>query len=640
MAVMNDMLRSPPLSAHIFAQNHADAALKPMHGRPRSRTAPSTPLVEAPAAPFVAPIELPGSFPLEKLEKKPLLSLHHHSVDGKVRGNVFTQYPVDSPLGASIIRPHSSPQEATHRIPDGSNASTPMFSPRSNLQTPAQPSPRRKSAGPHGDVGTSLSNNSREDTLVSKGNDSFNLIKRPTFPALPDEPLTSSSLPSSVMTSRVGSSNAVPQLNSWQHHNTTWEQLQQVDSEAILIEQISDLRASHEAHVNSLKEAHEKEVASQRSYISFLERRRARPLLPTTESKQSLTIDTSHSSVQSGELLNSDASATTLHSFESSLGNQKRASQDAASGVEALKRKLSLCRKAQVDAVEVRRERDQLRDAAERSERRILQLKDIIRKAKDNEKALRNAAGDLEARLVAANNERTDVLEGYHEACERIRFLSEQEAVLRQELESSRNGQSCRQPSPDTEKAGEWVETVKYIRPVHGRSRSDVDMTSMRRDALSRQVQDLRRHVANKDAHIRRLEEVLSAGPVEEKSSQNTSALARSTRISELEESLEKHKQLLADAQANSERYNSLLHHELRRQTRSSLDKAHTVTPKIEAEASVMVTEKISQLKAQSDTHASTSFESATPGESQQEPLAVVLEKELEHCIKEIIHNK
>lgn len=143
------------------------------------------------------------------------------------------------------------------------------------------------------------------------------------------------------------------------------------------------MRSAHGAHLGSLKDAHEREIESHRSYISFLEKRRGIQQVQAWSSKQVLTIDTSHSTPKGAELTSADASATTLQSWGSSLESQKRTSQEATAENEALKRKLSLCRKAVAESGDVRRERDQLRDAAERSDRRIVQLKDTVRKAKD-----------------------------------------------------------------------------------------------------------------------------------------------------------------------------------------------------------------------------------------------------------------
>ena len=162
MAVMNDMLRSPPLSAHLFVQNNHPDALNSMNGRPRSRTAPPTPLVEA-SAPL--PVELPGSFPLGIKSHNPL----HHSVDGKGLGYAALRYPANAAIGASILRPHSSPQEATHNIPDDPNASTPQILLKSHLQPPSKLSPRSRSASTHQTTGELLSNSLNGNTLVGHG---------------------------------------------------------------------------------------------------------------------------------------------------------------------------------------------------------------------------------------------------------------------------------------------------------------------------------------------------------------------------------------------------------------------------------------------------------------------------------------
>lgn len=176
-----------------------------------------------------------------------------------------------------------------------------------------------------------------------------------------------------------------------------------MDLEALLLEQIAMLRSSHESHIHSLKAAHEKELESQRAYIAFLETTRRKISIPPSQSsKKLLTIDTTQTGSKDGDLLSADGSVTTVHSWESSE-NQRRISQEAMAETEALKRKLSLCRKAVAEAGEIRRERDYLREIADRSDKRIMQLKDIVRKGKDHEKILKNAISDLEARLVTVS---------------------------------------------------------------------------------------------------------------------------------------------------------------------------------------------------------------------------------------------
>ncbi|TKA42289.1 hypothetical protein B0A55_13551, partial [Friedmanniomyces simplex] len=264
---------------------------------------------------------------------------------------------------------------------------------------------------------------------------------------------------------------------------------------------------------------------------------------------------------------------------------QKRASQEAAVETEGLKRKLSLAKKAQSESGEVRRERDRLRQDVERGSRRILQLKEIVRKSKDQEKSLRNAVSDLECRLVAANNERTDVLEGFHEASGELQKLAGRELVLMQEVEGLAIGS----------------------------------------DSGTQQIRELRRVVAVRDARIRQLEEDLEAT--------QDGTLGRSTnanamtddRVNELEVFLYDHKKMLSAAPEDCERYNSLLHQELRRQSRAAAQTAGTISaPRVDAEAFTEATEK-----AKSIVLLTTDSDPATA--------TALLERELEHCLKEIL---
>jgi len=337
------------------------------------------------------------------------------------------------------------------------------------------------------------------------------------------------------------------------------------------MEHISGMRELHEAHIGSLKEAHQKEIESHKSYINFLERRRGLPSMAPQTGRQHLTIDTSHAGTKVGELYSADASATTMQSFESSLENQKRASQEAMAEVEMLKRKLSLCRKTVAESTEVRQERDHFRDAAERSNRRILQLKDIVRKAKEHEKTLKNAVSGLEASLCLANEQRVDVLEGFHEASEQVRKLGERERNMAKEIEHLRgrlfyaNGRHA----SDTTLA--LPDMNPMARPKHNRTKSDVRGLASSHDPMVQQLQDLRRLVAAQDAKIRQLQETASRPqPVDHDPSVSDRRMTSdcSEQVAELVASLAEHQQKLAAAEADRERYKSLLHNELRRQSR------------------------------------------------------------------------
>lgn len=391
MCVMNDMLRSPHLSAHLNAQ-HRSVGLVPMHGRPRSHTAPSTPLVEAPC---IEPVELPGSLLIGNMS---LTSLHN-SVDGNTIEPFAHPGNGNAIYGATIKRPHSSPQEATHPRQSTDNLSTAQgFFPST------QHSPRSKSSGPHKPcqkMTPATMSHSNEETLVGSGTYLSGGTKRPSL-MLQQWPSATSTSVGSTGTSHPGSSYDY-NSGSIQQESLQSDKCPILDSEAMLLEQIAIMRTSHEVHLHSLKESHERELESQRSYIAFLETtRRMIPIPACQSSKTLLTIDTTHTGSKDGDLFSADASATTAHSWDFNE-NQRRISQEATAETEALKRKLSLCRKAVAEAGEIRRERDHLREIADRSDKRIMQLKDIVRKGKDHEKTLRNAISDLEARLVTVS---------------------------------------------------------------------------------------------------------------------------------------------------------------------------------------------------------------------------------------------
>lgn len=357
--------------------------------------------------------------------------------------------------------------------------------------------------------------------------------------------------------------------------------------------QLSTLRAAHEAHLTSLKESHEKELASHRSYVSFLENRIAAQSAANQSFKQHLTIDTSHATNKDASLLSSDASATnSMQSFELTLEKQKRASSEAAA-----------------EAQKLRRERDQLKDSLERNERRVSQLRGIVRKAKENENALKNAISGLEASLLAANNERLDVLEGFHEACEQLRIIGKQRDDYRSRLSSTGPVTTPDQKPPPQKDPQEIMQRT----------------TSLRRDILLQKVDELRQTLSERAMRIEELErQVSNARPADNDSQDDTKAA--------MEARLKQREQQLAAAQADRDRYDSLLHSELRRQSRLAAPKAHTATPQLETQALSAMRERLNALKDTSNVSSTTASE---------EPLRTsTLEKELEFCFREIIMYK
>ncbi|KAF2768567.1 hypothetical protein EJ03DRAFT_117827 [Teratosphaeria nubilosa] len=129
LAVMNEVLRSPHIAGHLSAQYCAP----PAHGRPRSHTVPSTPLVEAP---FVEPVELHGSL---IADKDSTVSLRQ-CFDGN--NETSAKLTTNGSVGPTIVRPQTSPHESTflfahHEVPPSKS-----LIPSSSLAPTAQSSPQ------------------------------------------------------------------------------------------------------------------------------------------------------------------------------------------------------------------------------------------------------------------------------------------------------------------------------------------------------------------------------------------------------------------------------------------------------------------------------------------------------------------
>lgn len=562
------------------------------------------------------PVELPTSPSPPRTYRKHRVK---HSVDSKLMRHVSANA---ESLGQHIDRPHSSPTEYHHKL---SVPSKPSYSslhscgttyPPMNLPICAKSGSPRSRPTPSNSSAFNIS----DDTLVNPEQQGASSSgRRPSFGLSPGWQRASSSSSGPASTQTPGAL-ATPGDLTQRNRKTSMQDdtTQQTEWTDDLISQLAAMRATHEAHIASLKVAHERELASHKTYIALLEKRRSLPI-PTpdpqnaaAQGRQHLTIDTSNSAQKGTGILSADVSASTsLQSFEMSLENHKRASSEAAAEVESLKRKLELSRKAQADLGDVRRERDQLRDTSEKNDRRITQLKGLVRKTKESEKAAKNATDRLEAALVSANNERLDVLEGFHEACTQVRKYKQRERELLKERDelimkygiSEVSGKRNRHSSRE-ERAQIEHEELEARR------------NTLRHDPLLQQLDELRQMVAEKSARIQELEasnQESQPGVEEDPKGQ-----------------LQQIKQQLAAVQEDRDRYNSLLHSELRRQSRLAREKHHTPAPVIEAEAKTALSRR---LRASSINPAG----DACPASDSEMKKIEGLEKELNHCMQEII---
>ncbi len=527
MSVMNDMLRSPPMTAHLTQT--WPPRLAPMQGRPRSRTAPSTPLAEAPVTEYV---ELPGSMPFGDTNS------HHRSQDD-------SSVPCDTRDPAAADALHF--QNLLYGAPKVMGSATPRLS-SSPVLHKHEESCRCNDCDQNDNFDIPHLRNATKTPYVVTARDGLSLnTQNPVYSPLSAGTLQSASLPPSLSLSRFTSTIVVPQTITPEHGQTANIRSHSHSRAGdATVDEFHHLRVTHEAHLRSLEQTHATELASLRSYVAVLESRQT-PVGKHSRPRRhpSPTDDARHLHI------------SVPHLEDSPTDDQAKCYRES---------------------------RDQFQAMFTDSERATQRLRSTVRKAKDNERAMKNTIADLEARLVLSNNERTDILEGFHDACVKVRELS----LL---WGTSGCGTALLQLGPDVK------ELVAKANPPWLR------------------IQHLRRIIKARDTRIEQLEEMIASGP-------ETSWLY--DRVSAAEASLEQTRQSLADARLTSERYNTLLHHELRRQSRAT-----ALTP------------QATPTKARPDrsnrTSARHGAEGSLAASQQVEQAMFMLEKELEHCINEII---
>jgi hypothetical protein len=274
-----------------------------------------------------------------------------------------------------------------------------------------------------------------------------------------------------------------------------------------------------------------------------------------------------------------------------------------------LKRKLSLSRRTQANFGNVKTERDRLRDATSNSERKISQLKEIVRKAKEGEKATMEKITNLEAALYMGNVEPTDVLEGFYEARDRTKSISEQQKLLIKERDESFHRLSYVDP--------EWVGSIasdKESSSAQEQGEHQHQQRAARLIAQHQELASLKTSMVEKDARIAELEQL----------NQDTKGVEENEAfVCQLDTC----QRCLRTAEAERDRYNDLLHTELRRESKCIAIKLHAATPQITDEAEAILEQKLT----------SGSIELEDANEISIEQRCQHLEKELKHCIQEII---
>lgn len=408
------MLRSPLASARLPPPS---STLAPCYGRPRSRTAPSTPLVELPSHTLV---ELPGSMP-----ERPRGS-QHHSYDSKLRRlvqpNSHLRRPshpwLDPPIDHKHDQPRgdqrdnvasksvlpSTPQQQQSEVLTASTCrySRPVAHQRRIWSDPIQS---------HG-VLRPVSASSKRDTRTYR--------QSSQLPATPRR--TSDDFPRS--------------------HDESDRSSEEVSHAAYA----SSLQASHEAHIAALTEAHRREIASLHLYIEQLEPRHGLARRSEVHAHPAAR----HYSEAQSEGTNAQVDQWPSAGQREYVNNSNLSNHMHSAGD-------SQCT-SQAGCGEIWLECNHLRDTLERTNTRLMQSHETIHRLQGTEKLLKTTIGDLRSRLEAANDQRLDAQEGLHDACCRVRGLAEREANLVLELEEL---QRCSSSSTATEQSDKHRESIE-----------------------------------------------------------------------------------------------------------------------------------------------------------------------------------
>jgi hypothetical protein len=432
------MLRSPPPSARLPPQQ---SSLAPIHGRPRSRTAPSTPLVEAPAR--QAPVELPGSIP-----DRPRAS-YHHSFDGKLQTKAGQRPRHEQPCKSArrpshpwLHLPLSSHEEtSTSNLSEvAAESDAHNLSQHSQWESSSDEYRQARASMPSG----STVSQARQSCVSVPPTSRHGLISRESHAQLPRSSL-----------------NIMREDN--QHLNEN--QMETSEHNEVPLSDIASLHASHEDHMVTVVEAHEREVTSLRMYINFLEQRRGLPrtneALSHTPARSCSKLDSS-GNIAGRQIMGYPGHQSTAESSYLSQQNSHHGYIDSTVDAHCT---------SYAGYGEIWLECNHLRDSLETCKRQIAQAEETTSRMQRLELSLKNENWNLRCRLLAANNERMDVQEGLYEACKDLRNLAERETTLIRENEQLRR-RSLNAARPTTS-SDDNIKPTKQRKSDHCRTRSD-----------------------------------------------------------------------------------------------------------------------------------------------------------------------
>ncbi|CAK1359076.1 unnamed protein product [Cercospora beticola] len=595
IAAMSEMLKSPH-----FNGGPRSCELRPPQGRLRSHTAPPTPATPLVEAPCPEPVELPATDSI-----------------WPSRGR-----------GASIMAETSLATNERHRTQAGRPQSS---SPQGSTEPPGYENTQNSD----NDQGSNVLRPSLDSTLCGKSDECFGTPNRSQESleysdtsvkiGTPNWKLPRTPRRDDKKESPTGSAERIPGLQSqcdaYLVPESPGQSIRDISKVSGMLTQVANMRSAHEAHIATLKAAHDQEITSFRAYVVLLEQQHS--LIRLSDPRQSLSIDTAR---HCGRAISGSTASRTgsLQSLDSLSMDLAGTSPEPVAEAEALKRKLDLANKTNADLGELRRERDRLKDSDCQKERRITQLKDIIRKTKENEQAQRTAVMSLQADLAAANMQRVDVLTGLDDAYKDLRLSYQREARLRErceELQSHLRATGC-------------VTSALPIQPMQQSAEELVRCRELKADTT-------KRNSAVPQVCTSELEQQISTTQLDgdficgrEACQQTHDRLEIAmTDVQNLQARLLTCQEHLKAAQADRERYNSLLHIELRRQSKIAGPKEQVATPELQREISKSLA---TRLQGTSASPSSTELQSTLNLSAKDQ----AWEQELRHCVEEIIMYK
>ncbi|KAI9710582.1 MAG: hypothetical protein M1820_002718 [Bogoriella megaspora] len=479
LAVVNDILRSPPLSG---GAPRSPLSQTFQNGRPRSHTAPPTPVAEIN---LIA--ELPGSL-LQENQGFPKT----HFASGRIALGL-EKTPPGVLLG--FDRPKTSPPESAlsfrhRRSVSETNAQSTVPAMRyrnenksQKLERDCPPLPMTSRIVNEG--ATVQPNSSSLDTTCPTGPDMIpekNAAEKPLPPVALD----------------VESDDLLPVLADRDR------------TIALLTAQLANLRRSHDAYVTSLNGAHEKEMNALRLYANCLEEQRGlnSEESPEVLDKGKLRVNTSLQPISLHKQVAEGSSATSMQSFQSAFEDQRRVSQEMAAEMETLKRKLSAAKKRDSEADAIRKENYLLKESLKVKQQHLETLMKKLAKTKMTEKAMINTADALGSRLEVANMQNNDVLEENHELRQTALRLHKRDRDLKQDFEHFRqeSNETMIHVRARLRNAEEHADCLEQTLQSYQTSENYVQSST---DDLQKYIYQLEQEAEERKQHVSRLEKKL-----------------------------------------------------------------------------------------------------------------------------------